>query len=147
MIQESKLNIVKKAPFVLPFRNIDKSKLTLVGGKGANLAELSNIRKIRVPGGFVVTTEAYKTITENNRQLSSLLDELAHLNAGDRENSREVSAKIRSTIESISIPGGIAEEIAVYLHKFGEKDALRCGRALRRKTCPRHPSRDNRIRI
>ena len=42
----------------------------VVGGKGANLGELSRIKGIRVPEGFCVTTEAYKKITENNQELS-----------------------------------------------------------------------------
>jgi pyruvate,water dikinase len=95
-----------------------------VGGKGANLGELSRIKGIRVPEGFCVTTEAYKKITENNQDLNSLLDELTHLKAEERENISEISAKIRMAIERIPISKDIAEEIAGYLIKFGEKDAF-----------------------
>ena len=62
---------------ILGFQEIDKTKIAIVGGKGANLGELSRIKGIRVPEGFCVTTEAYKKITENNPELNSLLDELA----------------------------------------------------------------------
>ena len=44
---------------ILGFQEIDKTKLAMVGGKGANLGELSRIDGIRVPEGFCVTTEAY----------------------------------------------------------------------------------------
>ena len=50
--------------YVLGFQEIDKTKLAMVGGKGANLGELSRIEGIRVPEGFCVTTEAYKEINE-----------------------------------------------------------------------------------
>jgi phosphoenolpyruvate synthase/pyruvate phosphate dikinase len=34
----------------------------IVGGKGANLGELSRIEGIRVPDGFCISTEAFKRI-------------------------------------------------------------------------------------
>lgn len=46
--------------YVLSFQEIDRHKLMAVGGKGANLGELSRIEGIRVPEGFCITTEAYK---------------------------------------------------------------------------------------
>lgn len=45
--------------YVLGFPEIDKTKLAIVGGKGANLGELSRIEGIQVPEGFCVTTKAY----------------------------------------------------------------------------------------
>lgn len=109
--------------YVLSFQEIDKTKLSMVGGKGANLGELSKAEGILVPEGFCVTTEAYKKITGNNQELSGLLDELSHLRVEDREKVYEVSKRIRTVIEGISISKDIAEEIMDYLTKFGEKDA------------------------
>src|SRR6266480_4378056 len=110
--------------YVLCFQEIDRTKFMAVGGKGANLGELSRIKGIRVPEGFCVTTEAYKKITENNQELNSLLDELTRLRAEERENISEISAKIRMVIERIPISKDIAEEIAGYLTKFDEKDSF-----------------------
>jgi rifampicin phosphotransferase len=124
MTPETKFKAVIKARYVLPFQEIDRSKFMAVGGKGANLGELSGIKGIRVPDGFCVTTEAYKKITENNQELNSLLDKLARLKAEERENISKISAKIRTAVERVPIPEDIAEEIAVYLTKFGEKDAF-----------------------
>ncbi len=110
--------------YVICFQEIDRTKFMVVGGKGANLGELSGIKGIRVPEGFCVTTEAYKKITGNNQELNSLLDELTRLKAEERKNISEISAKIRMAIERIPISKDIAEEIADYLTKFGEKDAF-----------------------
>jgi phosphoenolpyruvate synthase/pyruvate phosphate dikinase len=110
--------------YVICFQEIDRSKFMAVGGKGANLGELSSIRGIQVPEGFCVSTEAYKKMTGNNQELDSLLDELTCLKAEERENISEVSAKIRMLIESIPISKDITEEIAAYLTKFGEKEAF-----------------------
>jgi phosphoenolpyruvate synthase/pyruvate phosphate dikinase len=109
---------------VLSFQEIDRSKFFVAGGKGANLGELSRIGGIRVPEGFCITTEAYKKITENNRELDNLLEELTSPKAEGRENIGEISAKIRMAIERIPIPNDIAEEIAGYLTKSGEKNAF-----------------------
>ncbi len=48
--------------YVLGFQDIDKTKIMLVGGKGANLGELSRIEGIRVPDGFCISTDAFKRI-------------------------------------------------------------------------------------
>jgi rifampicin phosphotransferase len=110
--------------YAVCFQEIDRTKFMLAGGKGANLGELSKINGIQVPGGFCVTTSAYKKITENNQDLKNLLDELAHFKAEDRKRIGESSAKIRVVIENILIPAEIALEIVEQLKKFDEKDAF-----------------------
>lgn len=109
--------------YVFDFQMIDRSKLMVVGGKGANLGELSKIRGIQVPTGFCVATGAYKKVTENNRELNGLLDELSLLRPEERTAISAICAKIRATIESVPIPNEIIEEITEYLTKFGENDA------------------------
>jgi pyruvate,water dikinase len=46
--------------YVLGFQDIDKTKRMVVGGKGANLGELSKMEGIRVPDGFCLSTEAFQ---------------------------------------------------------------------------------------
>jgi len=108
----------------LCFQEIDRAKLMVAGGKGANLGELSRIGGIRVPEGFCVTTEAYKKITENNQELNGLLEELTRLTLAEKEKISELSAKIRITIERIPIPSDIAAAIAGNLTPLGEKAAF-----------------------
>ena len=60
-----------KNSYTLGFHDIDKTMLALVGGKGTNLGELSRIEGIRVPQGFCVTTEAYKSIIEQTPEFKS----------------------------------------------------------------------------
>ncbi|HEV7683871.1 MAG TPA: phosphoenolpyruvate synthase [Pyrinomonadaceae bacterium] len=110
--------------YVLGFHEIDRSNFIAVGGKGANLGELSKINGIQVPDGFCVTTEAYKKISQNDQQLAGLLNELVRLRAEDRGKISEISAKIRNAIEGITLPHEIAVEIARGLAKFGDKDAF-----------------------
>ncbi len=109
--------------YVLGFQEIDKTKLMLVGGKGANLGELSRIEGIRVPEGFCVTTEAYKRIIEQTSELNELLDQLSLLKAVDREKISATSGQIRRVIEGIAIPMDIHDEISRRLAELGEKEA------------------------
>ncbi|HMM22465.1 MAG TPA: phosphoenolpyruvate synthase [Selenomonadales bacterium] len=109
--------------YVLGFPEIDKTKLLVVGGKGANLGELSRIEGIRVPEGFCVTTEAYKRTIRQTPEFAALLDQLSLLKADEREKIAEISDKLRRIIEGIPIAGDIEEEIAHYLAKLGEESA------------------------
>lgn len=125
MTAENKPNTVTEAhTYVLDFQDLDRSKLMLAGGKGANLGELSGIKGILVPEGFCVTTEAYKKTTGNNPELNRLLDELTTLKAEDRKNIGEVCAKIRKVIETMSISNDITDDIADHLAQFDTKDAF-----------------------
>ena len=109
--------------YVLSFQEIDKTKLDEVGGKGANLGEISRIDGIQVPEGFCITTEAYKRIVAGNEDVNALVEELSHLKIEDRKKVSTISGKIRRVIEEIAIPKDIEEENARYLIMFGENNA------------------------
>lgn len=89
--------------YTIGFREIDRTKLALVGGKGANLGELFRLDGISVPEGFCVTTEAYKYTVEQTPQLEALLDQLAFLKSEDLERVREVSKQLRDAIKATPI--------------------------------------------
>jgi rifampicin phosphotransferase len=110
-------------PYILGFQEIDKTKLAMVGGKGANLGELSRIGGIQVPEGFCVTTEAYLAIIKNNREFNSLLDQLSLLKADNRKGISEISAEIRNIIEGIDIPEDMCKEITSSLAQLGDNNA------------------------
>jgi rifampicin phosphotransferase len=125
--------------YVLAFQDIDKTKLMVVGGKGANLGELSKIEGILVPDGFCISTEAFKRILGETSSINELLDQLSILKVEDlsgrkrnslllldqatRDKIRELSGEIRRIIEGIAIPEAIVEEIAHFLSMLGEKNA------------------------
>ncbi|HWS36368.1 MAG TPA: phosphoenolpyruvate synthase [Actinoplanes sp.] len=47
---------------VVNLADLDRTRGALAGGKGANLGELSRLAGVRVPAGFVVTTEAFQRV-------------------------------------------------------------------------------------
>src|SRR3989441_7766748 len=109
--------------YVLGFQDIDKTKLMVVGGKGANVGELSKIEGIRVPDGFCLSTEAFKRIIGETSSMNELLDQLSLLKVEDRDKIGELSGEIRRVIEGIAIPQDIHEEIARLLSRLDEKNA------------------------
>ncbi|WTV78481.1 pyruvate, phosphate dikinase [Streptomyces sp. NBC_00028] len=69
------------AKFVYDFTEGNKDLKDLLGGKGANLAEMTNLG-LPVPPGFTITTEACKVYLESGAEPVALRDEVsAHLDA------------------------------------------------------------------
>ncbi|MFF9074462.1 pyruvate, phosphate dikinase [Streptomyces sp. NPDC014872] len=67
--------------FVYDFTEGNKDLKDLLGGKGANLAEMTNLG-LPVPPGFTITTEACKVYLESGAEPAELRDEVsAHLDA------------------------------------------------------------------
>lgn len=60
--------------FVYAFKEGNKDMRDLLGGKGANLAEMTNIG-LPVPQGFTITTEACNQYYENNKIISEEIKE------------------------------------------------------------------------
>ncbi|WP_448287130.1 phosphoenolpyruvate synthase [Phormidesmis priestleyi] len=109
--------------YVLSFQDIDKTKLVVVGGKGANLGELSKIEGIRVPDGFCISTGAFKKIIRETSSINEFLNQLSLLKVEDRDKISQLSGEIRRVIEGIAIPQDINEAIARLLSRLGENNA------------------------
>ena len=100
-----------------------RTQVALVGGKAANLGELSRIDGIRVPAGFCVTTDAFRRVMAEAPSIDDRLDRLSRLKPDDRETIRALSTEIRRTIEAIAIPDDLAAAITGSLARLGEDAA------------------------
>ncbi|RCX23695.1 phosphoenolpyruvate synthase [Fontibacillus phaseoli] len=108
---------------VLGFQEMEKTQLSLVGGKGLHLGELSKIEGIQVPDGFCVTTEGYQKAIEQNETYPALLHRLTRLKAEDRDQIGGISKKIRQILMEVAIPSEVVEAVTRYLSRFGEEHA------------------------
>ncbi|MGR9037481.1 MAG: pyruvate, phosphate dikinase, partial [Gammaproteobacteria bacterium] len=63
--------------YIYSFQNGDGKNKILLGGKGANLCEMTQIG-LNVPPGFVITTEACLDFLKNHRLPDGLMDEVRH---------------------------------------------------------------------
>ena len=109
--------------YVLDLQQVDEMLVAVVGGKGAQLGELSRIEGVRVPAGFCVTTDAFRRIMAEAPSADERLDRLSRLNPDDREAIRTLSTEIRRTIDGIAIPGDLAAAITRALAQLGEQAA------------------------
>jgi pyruvate, water dikinase len=99
-----------KKPLVAFFKDIDKSDLPLVGGKGANLGEMTQAG-FPVPNGFAVTVPSYELfLTESGLadEINELLKKTDHNNADQLTHSSEV---IQKKILNSKVPDEVSKEV------------------------------------
>ncbi|MEU6518348.1 pyruvate, phosphate dikinase [Streptomyces sp. NPDC046978] len=76
--------------FVYDFTEGNKDLKDLLGGKGANLAEMTNLG-LPVPPGFTITTEACKVYLDSGEEPAALRDEVsAHLAALEKRMGKKL---------------------------------------------------------
>jgi pyruvate,water dikinase len=88
------------------FKEIGKEDIPLVGGKGANLGEMTQA-KFPVPNGFVVTAEAYFDFIRENNLTTKINHLLQTVHYEDTHSLNQVSAHIEKEI----MHGVISDEL------------------------------------
>ncbi|HVX50931.1 MAG TPA: phosphoenolpyruvate synthase, partial [Chitinophagaceae bacterium] len=109
--------------YVIGLQDIDKTSHMIVGGKGASLGELCQVKGVKVPGGFCISTEAYKQVTRQIPIMNELLDALSLLKIEEIDKINTLCDEIRRVIEAAAMPGNIIKDIAGYLTITGENKA------------------------
>jgi rifampicin phosphotransferase len=96
-------------PFILP---LDSPQATLqnAGGKGANLARLTR-SGLHVPGGFIITTEAYRAHVAANGLADWLLATIHALRPDDGAALEAVAAAIRARFAAANLSPALAETL------------------------------------
>lgn len=108
--------------YVLNFNEIDKTCLSYVGGKGANLGEMTKAG-FPVPQGFCVTTWAYRTFIQQSMEINSLFNELERINTDDLEQTHKLGKSIREHLQSMSMPDDIRADILKAFKAAGKDKA------------------------
>ncbi|WP_128376784.1 pyruvate, phosphate dikinase [Streptomyces cavernae] len=97
--------------FVYDFTEGNKDLKDLLGGKGANLAEMTNLG-LPVPPGFTITTEACKVYLDSGEEPVALRDEVtAHLDALEQKMGKKLGQPDNPLLVSVrsgakfSMPG------------------------------------------
>ncbi|MCX5081584.1 pyruvate, phosphate dikinase [Streptomyces sp. NPDC001939] len=97
--------------FVYDFTEGNKDLKDLLGGKGANLAEMTNLG-LPVPPGFVITTEACKVYLDSGDEPVALRDEVsAHLDSLEQKMGKKLGQADNPLLVSVrsgakfSMPG------------------------------------------
>ncbi|RLM76881.1 pyruvate phosphate dikinase, partial [Halobellus sp. Atlit-38R] len=80
------------------FEKIGRNDLALAGGKGANLGVLVHAG-LPVPPGFVVTTAAYRALTDD-AEIQELIERLDSLDTADADALTTTAAELRALIQN-----------------------------------------------
>jgi phosphohistidine swiveling domain-containing protein len=96
--------------YICWFQEIGKSETGLVGGKGANLGELTRAG-LPVPPGFCVTSKAYQEFIHLSGLEKLITNVLAAIRLDDLEDISSKSKMIQSSILSATITPEIIEDI------------------------------------
>lgn len=104
--------------YVLFFEQIDHASLPFVGGKGANLGEMTQAG-FPVPGGFCVTTDAYKDFIATSPEMDHFFAALAAIDPTKLDRLRELGECIRTHLQQQPIPVGIHDAIIQAWTKWG----------------------------
>ena len=102
----------------VPFAELDRAALPFVGGKGANLGELTRAG-FPVPAGFCVTTAAYDLVA-GDANLEPILAALTETRPDDTTRLSELAAAARAALLEAPIPEDLSRAIANAYEGWGD---------------------------
>jgi pyruvate, water dikinase len=102
------MSLSKKS--IVWFNEVGKKDVAFVGGKGANLGELTNAH-IPVPPGFIVTSEAYYSFLEKTQIMSEIKKLLNSINTQDSRQLQSVAEIIQQIIVKSEVQPDLVREI------------------------------------
>ncbi|MFX4263448.1 phosphoenolpyruvate synthase [Pelotomaculum propionicicum] len=106
-------------PYVFYFDQIDNTRLPDVGGKGANLGEMSRAG-FPVPRGFCISTRAYKEFIAASTEMDGLLDSLDRLQPDQLDEIGRLGQRIRDHLMSVAVPETVKSAVIEGWQKYGE---------------------------
>ena len=110
---------MSKYTYIKWFNEINKDDINLVGGKGANLGELTSMG-LSVPPGFCVTATGYDKFIEYSELDEVVKILIENLNVDDVDALTEVSKEIRNKINNGEFYPKLEEEILNAYKEFSD---------------------------
>jgi pyruvate,water dikinase len=120
------------------FRDVGKEDGGLVGGKGANLGEMTGAG-IPVPPGFIVTAQAYFKFIKKAGLKPKIEDKLKNLNYNNSKELQSKAKEIRTLIKKSEIPKSIARQIFSHYHLLSKQQNAKRSIIKRLKNIIREP--------
>ncbi len=101
------------------FSEVGKKDVALVGGKGANLGEMTKAG-LPVPPGFIVTSDAYFNYFKKSGLASKVQGLLKGINPEDSKKLQSISRAIKKLIMQSPLPKTLEEEIGDAYQMMGD---------------------------
>lgn len=92
------------------FEELSKSDVSIAGGKGANLGELTRAG-VSVPPGFVVTAKGFTEFLEVTGLKGTIRDRIARINVDDANELELASQELRASVLGAEIPAAIKDAV------------------------------------
>ncbi len=112
------MSIVSKEAAVVWFKEVGKEDVGTVGGKGANLGELTQAG-VPVPPGFLITAQTYFSFLDQANLTSPIARHLRGLDANNPEALNQASARVKDVILGAPLPEGVARQITEAYQALG----------------------------
>lgn len=112
-----------KYRYIRYFEEVGKDDIPLVGGKGANLGEMTNMG-LDVPPGFSVTSEAYNYFIEYTNLDETVKVLLERLDVDNPDSLTMVSERLRTKLNESKIPEDLEAEIRDAYREFSKNVGL-----------------------
>lgn len=94
--------------YILSINEIGADALPKVGGKGANLGELTRVG-FNVPPGFCVTTDAFDQFMSGAKE--SIYTQLDGVSADDLAAANTVGQTVREQLASLPLPADVSAAV------------------------------------
>lgn len=95
---------IRTSEFILPYDKINKEMVDWVGGKNANLGEVSSRVGLPVPRGFAITTHAYDVLFRENELWDEINKIKMEVEPDDLESVTRASEDIQNRIITARVP-------------------------------------------
>ena len=115
---------MKNNKAIVWFQDVGKDDGALVGGKGANLGEMTRAQ-VPVPPGFIVTAGAYFRFLETSGLRPKIEKMLAGLDHRNNDALQKASQQIKQAIIDTPMPAELAGQIRDAYRKLGGAVAVR----------------------
>ncbi len=97
--------------YALPFAEINGDMVDWVGGKCANLGELTSRVGAPVPRGFAITTRAYYAFMEHDGLMGEIRKRLREVDPQDPESVLDVAEDIQTLFAAATVPPDLADAL------------------------------------
>lgn len=103
------------------FEEVGKGDVGIVGGKGANLGEMTTAN-LPIPYGFVVTAHAYFTFIKEAKLAPRIEQILSVVNYNNTNEIDQAAEHIRDLIMKADVPKELTDEILTYYEELDQKE-------------------------
>lgn len=104
--------------FVISFSQVADNSIGLVGGKGANLARLSQAG-LPVPDGFCLTTGAFGCFMAGCPDIEKFYLRLERLDVQQPQTVRQLGEELRAELSELKVPGDVRAELTAAWRRLG----------------------------